>query len=65
MDAEKVGILAEALGGTSWNSGGGIHLVRLERTDGRLVIISDEAICEYEDEDAFDENRPAHSILLH
>jgi hypothetical protein len=65
MDAENAGIIAEALGGTSWNSGGGIHLVRVERADGHLVVISDEVVCEYENENAFDENRPARSILLH
>ena len=65
MDSEQAKIVAEALGGTSWDSGGGIYLVRLERQDGRIVIISDEVVCEYENEDEFDKNNPISSILLH
>jgi hypothetical protein len=65
MNAELAKIVAEALGGVSWNSGGGINLVRIERADGHLVVVSDEVICEYEDEEAFDTNRPVRSILLH
>jgi hypothetical protein len=65
MNTKQAEIMAEAFGGVSWNSGGGINLVRIERADGHLVVVSDEVICEYENEAAFDENRPLRSIFLH
>jgi len=43
----------------------GINLVRIERADGHLVVVSDEVICEYESEEAFDASRLIRSILLH
>ena len=64
MDEEQATAIAEAIGGAAWNSGGGMYLVRLEREDGHIVIISDEVINEYENEPAFDNNTPIHSILL-
>lgn len=65
MNNEQAEIVAEALGGVPWDSGGGINLVGFKRTDGHLVVISDETICEYESEEAFDEGRSLQSILLH
>jgi hypothetical protein len=47
MNEQQANALAEALGGLTWNSGGGIWLVLKERSDGRLVVISDEVVCEY------------------
>ena len=47
MNEQQANALAEALGGLTWNSGGGIWLVLKERSDGRLVVISDEIVCEY------------------
>ena len=43
--------------GNAWNSGGGIYLVLLPKKDGRLVVLSDECVCEYVDEDAFSGGR--------
>lgn len=65
MNAEQAEVVAEALGGVAWNSGGGANLVGFKRADGHLVVISDEAICEYENEDAFDTGRPIRAFLLH
>jgi hypothetical protein len=65
MNTQRAKIVAEALGGVSWNSGGGINLVRIERADGHLVVVSDNAICEYETEEAFGVNRAIRSVLLH
>ncbi len=65
MDARESEVIAEVLGGTSWNSGGHTYLIRIERADGHLIVISDEAVCEYESEDAFAENRPIRAIVLH
>lgn len=61
IQAEKI---AEVLGGEAWQSGGDIWLVLIRRNDGRLVVISDEAVCEYESEEAFEDNRTSNSILL-
>jgi hypothetical protein len=47
MNEQQADAVAEALGGLTWNSGGGIWLVLKERSDGRLVAISDEIVCEY------------------
>ncbi|HSV98702.1 MAG TPA: hypothetical protein VLI39_00910 [Sedimentisphaerales bacterium] len=65
MNSEQAENVAEALAGVPWNSGGSINLVGFKRADGHLVVISDEVICEYENEEAFDEGRPIQSILLH
>jgi len=65
MEEEAAKAAAEALGGTAWQSGGGIWLVRFERGDGRLVVLSDEVVCEYADADAFEDNRSDAAIVLH
>jgi len=65
MDEQQAGAVAEALGGAAWNSGGGIWLVRLQRVDGHLVVISDEVVCEYRDSMAFDRGEAAVGIPLH
>ncbi|HVT90632.1 MAG TPA: hypothetical protein VHD56_17385 [Tepidisphaeraceae bacterium] len=64
MDEEKAEALAKALGGETWQSGGGIWLVQLPRADGRLVVVSDDAVCEYETEAAFEAANPSAAILL-
>jgi len=65
MDERQANAVAEALGGTAWNSGGGIWLVRFERSDGKLAVLSDDVVCEYADEEAFDHADAAVSIALH
>lgn len=54
MDAEKAKQLAVLLGGEAWQSGGGMWLVLLKREDGKLVVVSDDAVAEYEDYEAFE-----------
>jgi hypothetical protein len=39
--------------------------VRFERSDGRLVSLSDEAVSEYASEEEFEENRTESHIVLH
>ena len=56
--------MARVLGGDAWNSGGGIQLVVIERPDGRVVAVSDEAFCECADRDALIHGRPSNSIML-
>ena len=65
MDEQKASKIAEVFNGQVWNSGGGIHLVCIERADGHLVVISDEVICEYDNQEAFEDNNPGTSIILH
>jgi len=65
MDQQTAGAVAEALGGQAWHSGGGIWLVRFERADGKLVVVSDEVVCEYGNDGAFDQAQPTAAIRLH
>ncbi|MCW5762597.1 MAG: hypothetical protein KIT88_05070 [Phycisphaeraceae bacterium] len=62
MDEQTAQKLAAIVGGESWQSGGGIHLVTVRRDDGSMVVFSDEAICEYESEEAF-ENADARAFI--
>ena len=64
MTESEAQAVARVLGGDAWNSGGGIQLVVIERPDGRVVAISDEAVCEYDDRDALMRGRPSNSIML-
>jgi len=65
MDESQAEQIAEALSGETWQSGGDIWLVLLRRTDGKLSVISDEVVCEYDDEESFEKAKPAKTILLH
>ena len=64
MDEEKAEALAKLLGGETWNSGGDIWLVILKRSDGKIVAISDEVVCEYADEESLGAGEASSSILL-
>ena len=64
MNERQAVAVAEALGGEAWHSGGGIWLVRLTNAEGRLVVFSDDLICEYQDEDAFRNGEAIRTIAL-
>ena len=64
MTEEEAHLVMEALGGKAWQSGGNIWLVLIERGDGRLVVISDDVVCEYPDQEAFDASQASASITL-
>lgn len=64
MNEKQATAVAEALGGESWHSGGGIWLVRLTNPEGRLVVFSDDLVCEYRDEDAFRDGEALQTIAL-
>jgi hypothetical protein len=64
MDEEKAEALAKLLGGETWQSGGNVWLVLIRRTDGKIVAISDEVVCEYANEEALAEGRVGASIYL-
>jgi hypothetical protein len=57
MNEEQARAVAEVLGGEEWQSGGGICLVMIYRKDGKVVCISDDAVCEYANDDAFEESK--------
>jgi hypothetical protein len=67
VDERQANAVAEALGGSAWNSGGGIWLVRFERTDGKLVVISAEMVCEYRSVEVFDRGKElaTAAVALH
>ena len=65
MDEEAAEAVANALGGDSWNSGGGIWLVIFKKPDGSLVVVSDEVVCDYESEEHFERSQPRQQMLLH
>jgi len=57
--------LAEILGGRTWQSGGGIWLVVFRRSDGRVAVLSAEAVTEYQSEEELQSGGdPTKSILL-
>lgn len=64
MDERTAEQLAVLVGGEAWQSGGGMYLVTVTRDDGSLVVFSGDAICEYENDEAFDANRASKTILL-
>ncbi len=62
MTEEQAIAIADALGGETWQSGGDIWLVLIHRPDGHLVVLSDEVVCEYENQEAFDESKSTNAI---
>jgi len=64
MTEEQAKSVADALGGDTWQSGGETWLVLLRRADGALVVLSDESVCEYKTEEAFEKGQPASTVLL-
>jgi hypothetical protein len=64
MNEEQAKAVAEALGGSEWQSGGGIWLVVIRKQDGEIVVISDDAVCEYKNEDAFEESKADTTVFL-
>ncbi len=65
MDESQAVSVADALGGEPWQSGGDVWLVLLKRSDGKLVVVSDEVVCLYDDEDEFEAGQASVSIPLH
>lgn len=65
LDAKTGKRLAETFGGTTYNSGGGILLHRIDKPNGHIIVISDDCICEYASEtDFYGGNNPIGEILL-
>ena len=63
MEEKQANAVSRALGGETWQSGGDIWLVIFRRVDGHVVVLSDEAVCEYPNEEALSE-QPLSNIIL-
>ena len=64
MEEEQANAVAHALGGDVWQSGGDIWLVIFHRADGHVVVFSDEAVCEYSNEEALGTEQALSNIIL-
>lgn len=64
MDERTAKKLAVFMGGEAWQSNGDAWLVTVNREDGSLVVFSGDAICEYQDDEAFDAGRASQTIPL-
>lgn len=64
MNEEQARQTAGALGGETWQSGGGIWVVLVRRDDGAVIVITDEVVCEYASEEAFGEGEVVKCVML-
>lgn len=64
MDELQAQAIADSLGGETWQSGGDMWLVLFRRSNGSIVALSDEVVCEYENEEALGNSEPSSSIIL-
>ena len=64
MDESKANAIAELLGGYAWNSGGGIYLVVIDLADGARIVISDEVVSEYRDDESMENGEALATIRL-
>ncbi len=64
MEERQAEAIANALGGESWQSGGGVYVVVIRKPGGRLVVISEERVAEYASEEDFDAGNADTSIAL-
>jgi len=65
MNQKRAEAIADAFGGEAWQSGVGMWVVTLHRGDGKTIAMTDDAICLYEDDAAFDKGQAEQSIELH
>ena len=64
MNEQHAQALADMIGGEVWRSRGEQWVVGVHAGDGRVIAISDEHVCEYSDDDAFDNGTPSTTVLL-
>jgi hypothetical protein len=64
MDEKQAKMMAKALGGDTWQSGGDVWLVLKRTSDGRIVSFSDESVVEYASETDFEEGKQKSSIVI-
>ena len=65
MTEKEAQAVAEALGGETWQSGGDVWLVLFRRSDGKVAVVSDESVCEYDSEESALAGRPSIALALH
>ncbi len=64
MNEQQANALSEIFSGEAWDSGGGIWLAAYWRGDGKYIVFSGDAVCEYDSEEAFDNASVAKTIVL-
>jgi hypothetical protein len=64
MNDKQAQALASIFGGEAWQSGGGIWLAAYWRGDGKYIVFSGDAVCEYDSEEDFDDGKATNTILL-
>ena len=57
-------LVAIALGGDTWQNGEGLWLVIKRASDGRVVIVSETSVIEYETEQAFEVHREKSHLVM-
>lgn len=48
MNEMQASALEAIVGDEAWQSGGGIWVVTVNREDGKLIVFSGDAVCEYD-----------------
>lgn len=64
MNEQQANALAEIFSGEAWNSGGGTWLAAYWRGDGKYIVFSGDAVCEYSSEDDFDAANASNTLVL-
>jgi len=64
MNEEQPNAFEEIFSGEAWNSGGGTWLVAYWRGDGKYIVFSGDAVCEYDSEEDFDDAKASNTLLL-
>ena len=61
LEAEQI---AETFSGRSWRAGDGVWLVIVKQPDGKVLVVSDDLLCEYETQKHFEQALPSQTIPL-
>lgn len=64
MNQQQAEALANVFSGEAWDSGGGTWLAAYWRGDGKYIVFSGDAICEYASEEDFDKGQSANCLTL-
>jgi hypothetical protein len=64
MNELQAKALASFFGGEAWDSGGGIWLAAYWRGDGKYIVFSGDAVCEYDSEEDFDNGKASNTLIL-
>lgn len=63
MSEQEAQALALILGGHPYQSGGDIWILVIARADGKIVVVSPEVVCEYENKIAWDNNHIPGKVI--